>query len=323
MPGCGLPARFRITTDEILHAAAFLETRRPSQRQAISKLDPIGIVHRTIQQPLGETVGAVIQESAVHGEQPLGRDVGLRTLTGAGGRIHEVEETQQFRQPVTVERQVYRAPVGVFGREIGRIGARRPLYRITQLGLQGSAHRQVQGAAESENGIAHFLDRQPAAVESRPKAVARVELERLARRAAAHPVGAGVHDAPVHLFDRPTRIDELPGEVVQQSRVRGAFAHLAEIIRCADKAFTEMPQPNAIHHDPAGEGGIAGDQPVRQLPPAAALSNGGLAAACEHDREDLRDNPAAVVVAASDEDGLVDDLAFDDRRSHRGARRRG
>jgi len=47
--------------------------------------------------------------------------------------------------------------------------------------LQGSAHRQVQGATESENGIAHFLDREPAAVESRPQPVARVEIERLAR----------------------------------------------------------------------------------------------------------------------------------------------
>src|SRR3954468_13281398 len=47
-------------------------------------------------------------------------------------------------------------------------------------------------------------------------------------------ISAREHDLAMQLLDRPAAVDELLGEIVEQLRMRGRLALLAEIIGCRD-----------------------------------------------------------------------------------------
>ena len=57
----------------------------------------------------------------------------------------------------------------------------------------------------------------------------------------------------MHFLDAPAVLDEVAGQPVEQFGMRGALAHLAEIVGRADDAFAEMMLPDAIDHHARGQ----------------------------------------------------------------------
>ena len=72
----------------------------------------------------------------------------------------------------------------------------------------------------------------------------------------------------------PSAFDESQREPVEQFRVSRAQAKRAEVVRRADDALPEMPEPNPVGHHSGGERIIAG-QPLGEPGAAAAVLRRG------------------------------------------------
>ena len=83
-------------------------------------------------------------------------------------------------------------------------------------------------------------------------------------------IGLRGHDQPVQLFDAPAVIDKVTRQPVQQLRMRGTGAHLAEIARRGhDPVAGEVLCPDPIGHHPRCQGVVGIGDPPRQREPAA------------------------------------------------------
>lgn len=110
-------------------------------------------------------------------------------------------------------------------------------------------------------------------------------------------VGAGEHQLPHHLLERPAVFaDEAVGEMVQQSGVRGPGTGDAEVVGRGDQAPAEQVHPHAVDGHARRErvGGV-GD-PAGQFPPAAGLRVDRGRAADLHGRQEAAGNAVAEVL---------------------------
>jgi len=57
----------------------------------------------------------------------------------------------------------------------------------------------------------------------------------------------------VQSLDGPPALDKPGGQAIEQLRMCGAFAELAEVTDSGDDSASKMIVPDAIHHYPGGE----------------------------------------------------------------------
>ena len=106
----------------------------------------------------------------------------------------------------------------------------------------------------------------------------------------------------MHRFGRPPALDEARGEIVEQFRMAGAFAHASEVARRVYDAAAEVVQPNAVDHDPRGERIVVTCDGLGQVEPAASGLEWFTA---ENGEKPPRDLGAKIVLAAANVDVLV------------------
>ena len=75
---------------------------------------------------------------------------------------------------------------------------------------------------------------------------------------------AAGHDLSDQLFDRPSLLDKLTRQVIQQLGVRRPVARQTEIVDRSDQSFSEQFLPDAIYHNARSERTV--DHPFCQFP---------------------------------------------------------
>ena len=119
----------------------------------------------------------------------------------------------------------------------------------------GTAQTPVEHAAHRQNGIANRLRLEPAQPHLPEKLVLRIGPKGpfiiLARGCLA--VDRGHHHPLDERLDAPAVGDEISRQPLEQFRVRGSGARLAEIFRRRDDAFPKKPPPDAVRHHPRNE----------------------------------------------------------------------
>src|SRR5438093_10848436 len=88
-------------------------------------------------------------------------------------------------------------------------------------------------------------------------------------------------------LDRPSLFDKLARKIVQQIGIGRRLSHHAEVIRCADQSFAEMPVPDAVYKHSRGKRVVRLREPVRQFQASTAFRNRGLLWARKNQREAL------------------------------------
>src|SRR5882757_9534282 len=81
----------------------------------------------------------------------------------------------------------------------------------------------------------------------------------------------GEHDSPDQLLGGPAVANKLPGQIVEQLRIRRTVSHDAEVVDRRDDALTEQVCPDTVHRDPRGKRVLRTCQPIRQLRSATPL----------------------------------------------------
>ena len=148
--------------------------------------------------------------------------------------------------------------------------------------------REIEVAAEGEQGVAERLRIEPAAREAGEQLVVRIARERGVATRGGKPVGARQHDLPVQGLDGPAARAELLCEVIKQLGMGRWFALFAEIVRRRHEAAAEMVLPDAIHHHASGEWIVRRQDPVGQVRPTAALGIRRQRGTAEHSEEAAR-----------------------------------
>jgi hypothetical protein len=91
---------------------------------------------------------------------------------------------------------------------------------------------------------------------------------------AAELVGAARHDLGDEGLHRPAMLDEARREVVEQGGVGRGLARGPEVVGSLDETDAEEMLPDAVGHDPRGEGMLGAGDPAGELEPAALLGIG-------------------------------------------------
>ena len=136
---------------------------------------------------------------------------------------------------------------------------------MRRVGTYGPPVRALQLAGNREHGVTQGLGVQPAQREVTEQPVVRIELSGLLRSRGCLAVGGGVEDQPVQLLDRPTLVDELERQIVEQLGMAGPSSGHAEVVRRGHQPLAEVVLPDAVdeharkervrrRRDPAGEG---------------------------------------------------------------------
>src|SRR5262245_54036231 len=102
--------------------------------------------------------------------------------------------------------------------------------------------------------------------------------------------------------------------------MRGAFAHLAEIVWRADHSLAEMPFPDAVAYDARGQRVAGLREPFGELQSPAACERRFCVITRENRREASWRGLAGIVVIAPDEYFLLDRVAVFDSAGHFGFR---
>ena len=79
----------------------------------------------------------------------------------------------------------------------------------------------------------------------------------------------------MEMFDGPSAVNQFAGEPVEKFGMGGGNASLAEIVDGADEAGAKVPVPDAVGHDPGGEGMLGMRQPFRELKSSARVGGYG------------------------------------------------
>ena len=168
-----------------------------------------------------------------------------------------------------------RAPVGAADQLIERAP------RAIEIERGWAAQPRVQLAGDQQQRVAHRFGFEPAAVHPAQIQILAVELQRLRRRLRRLLISGRKHHCSVHGFDRPTRGNELIGQIIEQLRMCRRLTELAEIVWRADEPLAEMMLPDPIHHHPGRRRIVGTGNPARPVPsgrchagPAAAVRAG-------------------------------------------------
>ena len=130
-------------------------------------------------------------------------------------------------------------------------------------------HLRVQGAGGQEDRIANLFGFETAAGEVRQVLILGIFFAGVHAAVGGLAVSRGEQYHAVELFDTPAFFDEFQGEPIEEFRMTGSGATGTVVASRRDNATTEVVLPDAIHHDPCGEGIVGTGDPFRQ-PGAAA-----------------------------------------------------
>ena len=260
---------------------------RAAQCDGVESMNPGAIVPRLLtRHPGGQGAGLVGDERVVHEEEGLrGHDRLASTVDDRAG-VGAIEEAAE----------VGRAGPGPRGGEV-----KRPP-RHAQVREGRAARGGVQATGHDQQAIADGLRIEAAAAHPAEEAVLRVRGGQAVDGPAALLVGRGQHDEPVHRLDRPARIHESRGEMVEQLGMRRPFPARAEVVGSADQALAEVVLPDPVDHDAGRQRMIGTRQPVGQLPTAAPLGDRLPMLARQDPREAARDGLAELLGVPSEED---------------------
>ena len=139
---------------------------------------------------------------------------------------------------------------------------------------RGAAYFQIEVSGDGHHGIADALGFQPLTRHAPEVAILAVNLKVRGYVVARSLVGLRVHDETMNGFDAPVLLNEFGSQPVEQFRVRGTFAHLAEVIRRSDDALSKMMLPDTVYHHAGGERIFGAGNPRGQS--AAAPGCGGI-----------------------------------------------
>src|SRR6185312_16802062 len=125
----------------------------------------------------------------------------------------------------------------------------------------------AEPAARAQNGVANAFGIKPPAVGPAEPSV----LDVFAIRGRGLSISVAEHDRPHQFLHRPAVADKLRGKVVEQFRVRWAFAGGPEVVDGADQAGAEKPVPGSVRIDPRRQRIVLGSDPFTELLAAALI----------------------------------------------------
>ena len=70
---------------------------------------------------------------------------------------------------------------------------------------------------------------------------------------AAHHERTAQHNLPYERLDRPARLNQLPREVVQQTRMTWSFASPTKVINGPNQSLANQVTPDSVRHHPRRE----------------------------------------------------------------------
>ena len=253
-----------------LHAHLDLLRRRLAPQQQPVRLADARRVVRLRLAAARQAARLLRHQVAVHEEQALQRDVRRHALVAGAVRIGEIEKRQHAVQLAPADEAVDRAAM---------------ILRLVQL-LRRAAHLQIQIARDVEQRVAQRFGIQPLPVGAPQQPIVRIGREIGRRIIRAQLVRRGEHDLAMHGLDRPLVLDEAARQIIEQLRMRGTLAQLAEIAGRAHDSLAEMMLPDAIHHDARGQRIARIGDRLGQVQPAAAVRE--TAAARRRERIDTK-----------------------------------
>ena len=192
-------------------------------------------------------------------------------------RVGEVEECKRVEEVVPEHGQVNRTD--------SQLGVERTGAQQTEgITFAGTGDRRALGlgtvelATHGEHGVTHRLGLEPALAHPPDQNVIRVDLVGPGVEPGIELIGATEHELADQCLDRPAVLHERDSQVVEQLGMARRLPGCPEVVGRRDQSATEQMQPDAVDHDAGGERVLRRRQPVRQLEPAAPLTDFGDAA---------------------------------------------
>ena len=205
-------------------------------------------------QMLAPRFGLMPDEGAVEQGQGLGRDVGQVSLSPGAGGLGQTEGLQKRVVGISPNLLVDAAPPGSV-QGAGRGDPFALAFSDFLIDGDGAAvQRRVQAAGDAQHGVADLFGFEPSQVGMLEETVGGVHPERLGGGPAAHAVSLGRGQPAHHALDGVALLNEAGGQLIQELRVCGRGAQLAEVVRGADDAVSEKVPPDAVDHHPGGKG---------------------------------------------------------------------
>ena len=235
-----------------------------------------GFVARFALEGFAQQTGAFGNIVAIHHEKRLWSSIGAGAAFAWGRRIAEIEQREEAGHSGSAERQVDRAADAehrfLIGADVGAGFA--PVDALAWIGH--AAHGHVEFAGIEEQRVADLFEIETAAIGAGEQAIGCVDFMRLRRGLAAHLIGAGEQQHPVHCFERPACLNEPAGEEIEQFGMRGKLAGAAVIVGSADDALGEVILPDAVRDYAGGERMGRRGEPLGHFETSGALLDGRL-----------------------------------------------
>ena len=232
----------------------------------------VGVFGVLLDHACGEVLGTFDDELVVEQEERLRGDGGDVASLAVRVHVRQVERRQGRGGAAATLLQVDRAAVDRGGGSVdleddGLIAVEDLDARdhAAVAGLADGDRRAealgVEFAADREHRVADGLGVEPADAVSAEEGVIRVG--RLGGvMAGGLAVSAAEHHLTVHRLEAPAGLDEASGQVVEEFRVRRAFAEHPEVAGGIDDPAAEVMQPDPVHERPAHERVLTGGQPI-------------------------------------------------------------
>ena len=268
--GLGLIRRFVGAPHKGKRPLQLLPRRFPRKDLTVHVLHAVVVVRGRGQKPFGGGIRLPSRKRAVQEEESLGRDG--RNVARAV-RFTGLGEVERLEEPAELSPYDGNVDASVVLLHVPGLQLLVPRSHLSvsfpPLNRRPARRLELQFPADEQHRVPNGLDFQPSPIHAPQQLVVGIVLEVRAVKPGRKLIAAAEHDFPNDALHRPALVHELDRQIVQQSRMRGLFAHLSEIVDAADQAAAEQVVPDAVHHHSRRKRVVPPDQPLRQLPAAA------------------------------------------------------
>ena len=209
----------------------------PAEQETVGAPDSLRVIGEVVFEPLGERLGPIHHEGAVHQKEKLLRHDAGAPLGDGGPHDGKIEQPQELigagLVAVAADLGVERTPPAA-----GDVVHRRP------------SHLQIQFPSHGQQGVPPRLHVHSPGVHAPEQLVVAVEGKGPNIEPAAHLIGGRGHDQTVQRLERPTRLHEAGSQPVQHLLMGRCPTQRSEVAGRPDQRLAEMMHPDPIDHDP-------------------------------------------------------------------------